>query len=174
MERDKTEMNKTKKLPLLVVLILAAGCQPACANSSWHWVTASPLTLFPFAVVFTLLIETIVVHRFGRTASLRRTATVVSLANLASFLAPYLFRAYHAIPVRGGFDVIASFERGPFYMVLTGYLLLTLLVEVPIVMWRLSRKGSSRPRLLMVTIGVNALTTLLVAVVERVICHGVG
>ena len=62
----------------------------AYANSSWHWVTVSPLTIFPLAVVFTLLVEAFAVKRFAKVDDSKKAFLVIGLANLLSFLAPCL------------------------------------------------------------------------------------
>ncbi len=59
------------KCKLFLVVMLCSGFlilfpSTAYANSSWHWVTTSPLTVLPCAVIFTLLIETIAVVKFGK------------------------------------------------------------------------------------------------------------
>ncbi len=142
------------------------------ANSSWHWVTASPFVVLPFAVIFTLLIETLAIARFGKIANLKKAFTIVSFANLLSFLAPYFERAYRFIPTSGGFSIMAAFNKGPYYIVLMGYLLLTLIVELPVVYLLLRKYTTSKKKLIAAILLSNILTTLLVAVCERIICIG--
>lgn len=167
-----------RKLRILfptLMLFLFGGLTTVSANSSWHWVTVSPFVVFPFAVVFTLLIETVAIKKIAGTPSLKKTLLVVGLANLASFLAPYLFRAWRFIPTSGGFNLLAAFNKGPYYMVLGGYLALTLLMEVPVVVWLLHRElpeKTTRTRLIFITVIANIVTTLLVAVCERLLCRG--
>lgn len=141
------------------------------ANSSWHWVTASPMKVFPFAVFFTLIIETAAVVIIGKVADVKKSIIVVGLANLFSFLAPYVIRAYNFIPTSGGFKLWAAFEKGPYYMVLSGYLILTLIVELPVV-YLMLLKESSKTGLAAAILASNIITTLLVAVSERLICIG--
>jgi hypothetical protein len=158
-----------------VLLLLLGGPTLASANSSWHWVTMSPFVVFPFAVVFTLLIETAAIWKIARIPSLKKTLLVVGLSNLASFLAPYLFRAWRFIPTSGGFNLMGAFNKGPYYMILGGYLALTLLVEVPVVVWLLHRdlpEKTARTKLILTTVVANTVTTLLVAVCERLLCRG--
>ncbi len=142
------------------------------ANSSWHWVTASPLKVFPFAVAFTLLIETVSVVKLGKTANFKKSLLTVSCANLFSFLAPYIERAYRFIPTSGGFSILAAFNKGPYYIVLSGYLLLTIIVELPIVYLLLRKDTGSKGRLITSILLSNTVTTLLVAACERLICIG--
>ena len=98
------------------------------ANSSWHWLTASPITVLPFAVVLTLLIETIYIVRFGKVNNSKKVFCIVTFVNLLSFIAPYVERAYRFIPTSGGFNFLAAFDKGPYYIVLVGYLLLTVVI----------------------------------------------
>lgn len=167
--------SKLRFLFPTVMLLLFGGVITVSANSSWHWVTISPYVVFPFAVVFTLLIETVAIKKIARTPSLKKTLLVVGLANLASFLAPYLFRAWRFIPTSGGFNLMGAFNKGPYYIILGGYLALTLLVEVPVVVWLLYRdlpEKTTRTRLILTTVIANIVTTLLVAVCERLLCQG--
>lgn len=142
------------------------------ANSSWHWVTTSPMTVLPFAVIFTLFIETVSVVRIGKVEDSKKALMVISLANLMSFLAPYLERAYRFRRVLGEFYLPAAFDKGPYYMILSGYLLLTVVVELPVVYYFLSKEAASKKKLLAVIISSNIITTLLVAICERMICIG--
>ncbi len=142
------------------------------ANSSWHWVTASPLKVLPFAILFTLIIETAAIVMIGKVADIKKSFIVVGLANLFSFLAPYIFRAYRFIPTSGGFDLLAAFNKGPYYIDLTGFLVLTLIVELPIVYLMLKKETNKKPSLAIAILASNIITTLLVAVCERQICIG--
>ncbi|MDD2480685.1 MAG: hypothetical protein PHC44_08665 [Lutispora sp.] len=153
----------------ILVLLLSSAVY---ANSSWHWVTISPLTVLPFAVIFTLLIETILVVKLGKVSNNKKTFAIVSLANLLSFLAPYLERAYRFIPTSGGYSILAAFDKGPYYMILGGYLFLTITVELPIVYFLLRKESLNKKRLIVAILSSNILTTLLVAICERMICMG--
>ena len=142
------------------------------ANSSWHWVTVSPMVVLPFAIIFTLLIETASVVKFGKVANSKKAFLVVALANLLSFIAPYLVRAYHFIPTSGGFSIMAAFNKGPYYMILSGYLILTIIVELPVVYQMFKKATSNKKSLITAILLSNIVTTLLVAVFERIICVG--
>lgn len=142
------------------------------ANSSWHWVTASPMKVLPFAVVFTILIETVWVIKSGRVSDSKKAFYIICLANIISFIAPYLERAYRFIPTSGGLSILAAFNKGPFYMILAGYLILTIAAELPIVYYLLRKYSENRKNLLISIILSNTVTTLLVAVCERIICVG--
>ncbi len=142
------------------------------ANSSWHWVTTSPMTVFPFAVILTLLIETFAMVKYGKVSNTKKSILVVGLANLLSFLAPYLERAYRFIPTSGGFSIFAAFNKGPYYMVLSGFLLLTVVIEFPLVYFLLKDHTTSKKSLFVSVLLSNIATTVIVAGLERLICIG--
>ena len=142
------------------------------ANSSWHWVTVSPMKILPVAIISTLSIESLSIGKSSGISNNKKTFMVVSLANLFSFLAPYLFRAYSFIPTSGRFSLSAAFNKGPFYIVLTGYLVLTLVVELPIVYILLKKEARNKLKLFVSILASNIITTLLVAFFERLICKG--
>lgn len=142
------------------------------ANSSWHWVTTSPMTVFPFAIILTLMIETFAVVKYGKVSNTKKSVIVIGLANLLSFLAPYLERAYRFMPTSGGFSIFAAFEKGPYYMVLSGFLLLTVVIEVPLVYFLLKDHTTSKKSLFVFVLLSNIATTVIVAGLERLICIG--
>lgn len=142
------------------------------ANSSWHWVTVSPVKVLPFAILFTLIIETAAVVLIGKVADVKKSFIVVSLANLLSFLVPCIFRVLRFLPVSGSLSLGAAFNKGPYYIVLTGFLVLTLVVELPTVYFLLRKETDKKTVLAAAILGSNIITTLLVAVCERLICIG--
>jgi hypothetical protein len=91
---------------------------------------------------------------------------------LLSFIAPYLERAYRFIPTSGEYAIMAAFNKGPFYIVLSGYLILTVIVELPLVFYLLREESANKKNLFMSILLSNTVTTLLVAVLERIICIG--
>ena len=144
----------------------------AYANSSWQWLTISPLKVLPWAILLTLFIETIVIMKFGRVLNLRKVFGVLCMANLFSFIAPYLLRAHSHIPTSGSYALLSAFEKGPYYMVLSGYLLLTIMVELPIVYQFLKEMAINRNHLKGSILAANIVTTILVAIIERILCVG--
>lgn len=130
------------------------------------------MAILPFAIIFTLLIETVSVVKFGKVVSSKKVFLIVSLANLLSFIAPYLERAYRFIPTSGGFSIMAAFDKGPYFMILFGYLVLTIIVELPVVYLMLRKESSSKKNLIIAILLSNIVTTLLVAIFERIICVG--
>lgn len=143
---------------------------PAAANSSWHWIsTMRPYDLMPLAAAVTLALETILINRIVRLQNAKKVFSFVLLANVLSFAAPYLFE--HA--TSGG---IYTFERlldaAPIYTVGMVYLVMTLLVEVPVVYAALRRDAEKKAVLLWTIIGSNVLTTAAVLLMERTLCYG--
>lgn len=160
---------------VLCITVFILSTMVVSANSSWHWVTVSPYKVFPFAVILTLLIEIvgIVILNKWHNRKLGKVTLVVLLANILSFLAPYLIRAYRFIPTSGGFYLKGAFNKGPFYMVMLGYLILTILFEVPVVYAVLRENVKSKKRLVTMIVGLNFITTIVVAVLERTLCQGI-
>ncbi|AEV69764.1 hypothetical protein [Acetivibrio clariflavus] len=141
------------------------------ANSSWHWITMSPMKILPYVIIFTLIVEIAAVFTIGKVKNFKRVFYVISLANLFSYLAPYVERAYRFIPT-SGFRISAAFNKGPYYIVLTGYLILTIIVELPIVFWMLRKHTESKKMLVISILGANIVTTVAVAIIERILCIG--
>lgn len=131
------------------------------------------MTVLPFAIIFTLLIETVSVVKFGKVANSKKAFLTVGLANLLSFIAPYLERAYRFMPTSGGFSISAAFNKGPYYMILFGYLVLTVIVELPVAYLMLRKESLIKKHLIMSILLSNIVTTLLIAVCERIICAGI-
>lgn len=166
-------MNKITKILISMIVITTIISDQVYANSSWHWVTTSPLTILPVAIIVTLLIEILGIKIFNTEFEIKKIVLVVTIANLVSFLAPYIERAYRFIPTTGGFSITSAFDKGPYYMILIGYLILTLIIEIPIVFILLKKESINRIRLILIIVIVNIITTGLVAVLERIACKGV-
>ena len=98
-----------------------------------------------------------------------RLFIVICLANVASFLLPY---AILLMPSDVGYTFEMSIRNLPRYIVGFGYLFLTLIAEVPVVYISLKKFITNKKRFLMTIIIVNAVTTIMVAIIERVICKG--
>ena len=159
-------------ISLLILLILFP--QLVYANSSWHWISNyRPIDILPFVVIATLLIEIFMVKRLGDVRNLVLTIIVVSIANIASFVVPYLlFLLPNELGIPSYQYFMMRINNWPTYNVGLMYLILTLVVEVPIVYHLLKKDCDKRKKLLRVVIVANILTTVLVAVVERMISVG--
>lgn len=156
---------------ILIGIIFICMPMTVYANSSWHWVTVSPMKILPYVIIFTLIVEIASVFVVGKVKNFKRIFYVISLANLFSYLAPYVERAYRFIPT-SGFKISAAFNKGPYYIILAGYLILTLIVELPIA-YLLLRKHTDNQKMLAISIlASNIVTTVAVAIIERVVCVG--
>lgn len=160
-----------KKICLLLLEILLFIIMPlqALANSSWHWLTIRPWDLLPIAVVITLLIETLAIAFLGRISDKKWVFIVVCIANLFSFLAPYVFRMINYWSIFG--DGSKGID-GPYYIVGTLYLILTILIELPVVYAFLVTKTESKIRLIYSIVLSNIITTALTYGIEKIFCHG--
>ena len=159
---------------IMIGIIIICFSMTAYANSSWRWLTTSPLPILPFAIISTLIIETLAVVKFGTVKNSKKAFCIVAFANFLSFLAPYLFRGYRLMPVTsaGQSSLILAFEKGPYFIILTGYLLLTIIVELPVTFFMLKKSAESIKKLAISILVANITTTLMVAVIERIICIG--
>lgn len=165
----KLKMGRILFLLLIMTLVFSKNIY---ANSSWVWLTTSPLTILPIAIIVTLFIEILGISKLN---DIKRTKTiifVVIIANIVSFIVPYIERANRFIPTTGGFSFTAAFNKGPYYIILIGYLLLTLIIEIPIVYLSLQKYVDEKLRLIITVITVNIITTAIVAILERIICVG--
>ena len=168
-------MNRKKKMLGAMIFSLAAVFAfPtwAYANSSWRWISETrPYDILPVIVIVTLAIEIAGIYFIGRTDNLKRLCVLVTIANILSFAAPYL--AQIIFP-----SVIYTFEQmlehTPFYTVGIVYLAMSLLVEVPLVYFKMKAKvPMSNAKLFWTIIGVNIVTTVIAAIAKRLICYGV-
>lgn len=158
----------------LVSVFLCASCiVPVYANSSWFWISKTrPYDVLPYVIIMTLLIETAAVVLAGKVRRIGKVFCFVALANLLSFLAPYLFNWMtfsdeHIYPT-----YVYYLERIPVFTVGIGYLLITLAVELPLVFVKLKKDTDKPKRLLWTIIIANVITTILTCIVEHHFCYG--
>lgn len=143
----------------------------ARANSSWVWLSETrPLDLLPAVMVLTLAIEITAVLLALKKRNFRKVLLVVTLANLLSFAAPYLFNflrfTIDGIPYR------EYLEHWPSYIVGTVYLVVTIVIELPVV-WLSLRKDTDYPGwFALVILLANAVTTGLTMLAEDIFCSG--
>jgi len=162
---------KTKRLCTLMFIILLSAFLPitAYANSSWRWLTKTrPLDILPYAVVITLLIEFVALRRLNSIMS-ALLLLVVCLANLASFLLPY---ALYLLPLDVGYTFEMSINHLPSYIVGLGYLILTLIAEIPIIYNCFKRSVANSKRFMSSIVAVNIVTTAIIAGIERIFIRG--
>lgn len=156
----------------LIFIFVCFFPTPCFANSSWHWLTTSPKNILPFAIFATLLIEIFAVVKFAGVKKITKAFITITLTNLLSFLAPYIERANRFTATSGFFSIDAAFSKGPYYIVLLGFLLITILIELPVGYFSLKKDASSSTRLVLSILIANIITTGGVAIVERIICVG--
>lgn len=138
------------------------------ANSSWYWLTdARPIYILPIVCVATIAIETVMIFKCAKIKNVPKVLTGVLLANLLSFILPYILRWYDGI-----YDFKRMIDHTPSYTVCVSYLIMTLVAEIPVVYFMLRKDTESKSKLFLITILSNVITTLMVAVVERVVCTG--
>ncbi len=175
-------MNK-KPLFAFLIVILCVFVFPvsASANSSWHWISsARPLDLLPVVIAATLIIEIVSVNYIAKVKDLKKVIPIVSLSNLISFLVPYIWlginpdSVYSYYTYEDGllYAVNHTVNSSPAFTVSLFYLLITLLVETPIVFLLLRKKAPNKKVLIAAIIGANILTTALTFAVERIFCYG--
>lgn len=161
---------KNRHILILSILMVLLYPSTALANSSWHWLTeTTPLTILPFAVVGTLIIEISAVIIFGRVKNRARAAIAVTLANLVSYLAAYFLQT---IDTETGYSFMDMVMHQPIYIISVFYLLLTIIIELPAVYFLLQRGAEDKRRLLLSIVISNTLTTALVAVCEGIFAPG--
>ena len=71
-----------------------------------------------------------------------------------------------------GYTLSQIIDRGPYYTVGTAFLLLTLIIELPVVYFMLKKAADSKKKLALCIVLANVVTTVLVAIVERTLCYG--
>ena len=153
-------------LSSLMLLILP---QAVFADSSWCWLTDTrPFDILPPVALATIVIEVLAIWLIPNTGKLMKTAVAVILANAASFLLPYALLLND--PVYPKFDDMLN--AGPNYIVGAGFVILTLVLEIPIVYNLLKKHVDSKKKLLWSIIGSNIVTTAMVAVIERMVTNG--
>ena len=165
-------MRKNNKMTLVLIMIVVIALFPlnAFADSSWIWISEKrPFDILPWVAIGTILIEWLSIWLIPKTGQALKALGTVTLANAASFLLPYAFLK-ESLSWYGTFDHIL--DSGPHYIVSGVFLLLTIIIEMPIV-YNVLKSNVQSKRMLQITIIVsNIITTAGVAVIERLITEG--
>ena len=162
----KKRITRVIVITCFVLLIIP---QAVFADSSWCWLTDTrPFDILPPVALATIVIEVLAIWLIPNTGKLMKTAVAVILANAASFLLPYALLLND--PVYPKFDDMLN--AGPNYIVGAGFVILTLVLEIPIVYNLLKKHVDSKKKLLWSIIGSNIVTTAMVAVIERMVTNG--
>ena len=163
-------MNQRKIVASTLLLCLLP--LSASANSSWLWLSeARPYDVLPFVAVITITIETAALWYVLGKKHLVKIAFVVFFANLLSFAAPYWFMYDETLrmPLKPFPELM---EYGHYFTVGTAFLLMTLLVELPVVFLTLRKHTETKGRFLLTAVGANVVTTFITAAAERIFCYG--
>ena len=164
-------MNR-RMTALAVLMMICLLPITASANSSWIWLSeARPYDVLPFVAVITIAIETAALWYVLGKKHLVKIAVVVVIANLLSFAAPYLFWYDESIrmPLKPFPELM---EYGHYFTVGTIFLIMTLVLEMPVVFLTLRKYAKGKWRFLLTVAGVNVVTTIITAAAERIFCYG--
>lgn len=162
-----------------LLLFFAYQTDTVYANSSWRWLTSSPKELLPIAILFTLAIEYLGIMSLGKLKKQMdwkriKVFSIVIAANISSFVFPYIMRTLMMKATASSWVEAwgDAFNAGPFYIVLFGFLFMTILVEIPIVYGTLKKHTLSKKFLFGLIITLNIITTGIVAILERILFKG--
>ena len=167
-------MKKYKLFSMSVISTLGVSIFPvlASANSSWVWISETrPYDILPFVIIGTLLIETIAVNLVGKIGNWYKTFFSVFVGNIISFIAPYIGYS-NSLYEQMGYTLSQIISRGPYYTVGAVFLLLTIIIELPMVYLLLKKDADNKKKLAVCILVANVVTTALVALVERALCYG--
>lgn len=166
-------MKKYKSISLILsaFLFLQVFTFTAFANSSWAWISETkPYDVLPWVAIGTLLIEALSIIFFAKIKYSFAVFTIVTIANAISFATPYLvnFLIYY----EEGFPFKDYLDSWPSYTVGILFCVVTIIIEFPIVYFLLKDDENSNKRLVCTIIISNIVTTILVAIIERIFCTG--
>ena len=163
-------MNRRKIAACAMLLCLLP--LTASANSSWRWISETrPYDVLPFVALITIVIETAALWWILGKQKLKKIVVVVVIANLLSFAAPYWFMYDETLrmPLKPFPELM---ESGHYFTVGTIFLLMTLLVELPVVFLTLRKHTEKKGRFLLTAVSANVVTTFITAAAERIFCYG--
>jgi len=166
MKKSKTPL----RISIMIMALMALFSLNAFADSSWVWISEKrPFDILPWVALGTILIEWLSIWLIPKTGHSLKVLGIVMIANVASFLLPYAFLKAD-LSWYGTFEHIL--DSGPHYIVSGVFLMLTIIIEMPIV-YNVLKSNVQSKRMLQITIIVsNIITTAGVAVIERLITEG--
>ena len=166
MKKSKTPL----RISIMIMALMALFSLNAFADSSWVWISEKrPFDILPWVALGTILIEWLSIWLIPKTGHSLKVPGIVMIANVASFLLPYAFLKAD-LSWYGTFEHIL--DSGPHYIVSGVFLMLTIIIEMPIVYNALKKQVQDRKVLKVVIIVSNIITTAGVAIVERLITEG--
>ena len=165
-------MKKNRLMTFTLALIMSFGFSlTAFANSSWVWITARrPYDLLPFVIVLTLVSETFFIAFFAKIESKSRVFVPVLAGNLLSYAMPYIFYSHSLYGEYYG--LMHALDHSPYYTVGIHFLVMIIVAELPVVYLSLRKKAEDKKVLAISIVIINVLTTVFVALLERVLCRG--
>ena len=165
--------QKTMSVSAVIALMLTAFSITASANSSWVWISERrPYDILPFVILATLIVETLAVNIGAKIDNWHKTFFAVLVGNIISFVVPYIGYSNTTPYSDAGYTLFEIINHGPYYTVGTAFLLLTLIIELPIVYFLLKKDAVSKRKLALCIVVANVVTTAFVALVERILCYG--
>ena len=165
--------QKTISVSALMALLLAVFTFNVSANSSWVWISETrPYDILPFVIIVTLLIETFAVNIGAKIDNWYKTFFAVLVGNIISFVVPYIGYSNTTPYADAGYTLSEIINRGPYYTVGTAFLLLTLIIELPVVYFLLKKDADNKKKLAVCIVAANVITTAFVALIERILCYG--
>lgn len=170
----KKEITKTniKSRVLIIAAFISLIPRTVHANSSWIWLTKyRPWDILPPVALATIVIEVLAIWLIPHSGNFTKTALTVILANVVSFVVPYIVILEIDF---GTYSTINEFmDSYPIYIVGIGYCISTLVLEMPIIYALLCEQVKSRMKLHWTIVVVNIATTMMVAVIERMLARGI-
>ncbi|RGD74445.1 hypothetical protein [Anaerofustis stercorihominis] len=163
-------MKKKFLLGVFTLLSALLCLENVYANSSWGWVDKRPFDLLPLVIIITLTIEVLMTINCLDEKKWIVVITVITLANLVSFAAPYIYIQGFGAEV--GYTFKECLDNIPTYNVCFIYLLMTVIIELPIVYGILKSYTQNKTKLFKRIILANTITTVLVFIIERIFCSG--
>lgn len=166
-------MKKYKLISSLIIsfFILQLFSLTAFANSSWIWISETrPYDVLPWVAIGTLIIESISLMVFAKIKNGFKVFTFLTIANAISFAAPYLVNLM--LYSNSMFPYEKYLEHWPSYTVGVLFCIVTILIEFPIVYFSFRKNETSNKRFIFTIVISNIVTTVLVAIIERIFCIG--
>ena len=162
---------KVSSLIIIFLFILEPLALTAFANSSWVWISETrPYDVLPWVAIGTLIIETISIIIFAKIKDGFKVFTFVFIANAISFAAPYLVNLMIYTEEMFSFDKYLNYW--PSYTVGILFCIVTILIELPIIYYSLRKDATCQKKFIITIVATNIITTVLVAIIERIFCVG--
>lgn len=157
-----------------IFIISSILCINASANSSWKWISDTrPYDILPFIIALTLVIETLTYIFIVKIKRPVKVFITVAIANHLSFLTPYILGYFG---YNGGitYTFQHALEHMPYYTIGLEYFLTTVFIEFLVIWFCLIKDipKNFNMRFGLTIVGINALTTVICAVAERIIAYG--